>query len=485
MSVIILVADGARPDSLARAIDDGALPALARLRAEGGLFTVTSAFPSVTGPAYAPFVMGRFPGPIGLPGLRWFDRARTRRTFPDGTRSYVGAEMRHLDGDLDADAPTIFELVGAGQGDGAADDAAGGSIAALNMIGRGLRRGDVLARSARWALRAAHTHFRGDVSGWLDIDREVGRAVARRVREQRPAVTFAAFTGADKSSHSEGHDAPIVLDALRIVDETAALLRDDAERDGRWDRTHLWIVSDHGHSPVHEHEDLAALVASWGHRVLSHPWVYRVRRPDVAVMVSGNAMAHLYLDPALRERPWWPALGGDHGELLARLLERPAVDLALLPHSPTRCEVRSATRGGAFVEVSEGDSGAARYSYLPIDGDPLGVGPLHGVDAMVAHAATMDSDYPDGIVQIAHLAGSARSGEIILSAARGWDFRARYEPIPHVSSHGALHREHMLVPLLVNRPPSRAPLRTTDVMPSALRALGIEVPAGLDGESFV
>ena len=478
MSVIILVADGARPDTLAQAIDDGALPALARLRAEGGLYTVTSTFPSVTGPAYAPFIMGRFPGPIGLPGLRWYDRARTRRTFPDRTRSYVGAEMRHVDGDLDADAPTIFELVDR-------DERARGSVAALNVIGRGLRREDVLARSAGWALRAARTHFRGDVGGWLEIDREVGEAVARRVREQRPAVTFAAFTGADKTSHSQGHEAPIVRDALRIVDDTAALLRADAERDGRWADTHLWIVSDHGHSPVRRHEDLAELVASWGHRVLAHPWVYRVRRPDVAVMVSGNAMAHLYLEPARRDRPWWPSLGGDHDQLVARLLERPSVDVALLPHSPTRCEVRSRARGAAMVEVSGVAEGAPRYSYVPLDGDPLGVGPLDRVDATEAYAATIAGDYPDAVVQIAHLAGAARSGEIILSAARDWDFRARYEPIPHVSSHGALHREHMLVPLLVNHPPSRTPLRTADVMPSALRALGIGVPDGLDGESFV
>jgi len=54
-----------------------------------------------------------------------------------------------------------------------------------------------------------------------------------------------------------------------------------------------------------------------------------------------------------------------------------------------------------------------------------------------------------------------------------------------VSSHGALHRDHMLVPLVVNRPPAHAPRRTVDVMPSALAALGIEPPAGLDGTSFV
>src|SRR5262249_40116730 len=71
---VSLLADGARPDTIAAALDSGALPALARLRAQGGLHTVTTCFPSVTGPAYAPFLLGRFPGPIGLPGLRWFDR---------------------------------------------------------------------------------------------------------------------------------------------------------------------------------------------------------------------------------------------------------------------------------------------------------------------------------------------------------------------------------------------------------------------------
>ncbi|MBA3890247.1 MAG: alkaline phosphatase family protein, partial [Gemmatimonadaceae bacterium] len=55
MSVVVLVADGARPDTFASEIDSGRLPALARMRDEGGMHAVTSAFPSVTGPAYAPF----------------------------------------------------------------------------------------------------------------------------------------------------------------------------------------------------------------------------------------------------------------------------------------------------------------------------------------------------------------------------------------------------------------------------------------------
>src|SRR5665647_147410 len=113
MSLILLVADGARFDTIDAATRAGAsasLPSLARLRAEGALYPVTTAFPSVTGVAYAPFLTGRFPGPSGLPGLRWYDRSHARcRRFPFA-RSYLGAEMRHLHEDLDPSHPTLFEL---------------------------------------------------------------------------------------------------------------------------------------------------------------------------------------------------------------------------------------------------------------------------------------------------------------------------------------------------------------------------------------
>jgi hypothetical protein len=471
-SVVVLVADGARPDTLRAAMHRGELPAMAALAREGGLHEVTSSFPSVTGPAYAPFLMGRFPGPIGLPGLRWFDRTRTACQFPDYARSYVGWQMGRIDADIDPAAPTMFELVP-------------DSLAALNMINRGLapsgRAGELNLRSA---VRAAITHFRGDARAWLGIDRQIQREIARRIREERPRFTFAALTGADKTAHAEGHEADVVREALRIVDDTVADLRSDAERDGRWDTMQLWIVSDHGHSPVRRHEDLAGLVGSQGHRTIAHPWVYAVR-PDAAVMVSGNAMAHVYVELERRDRPWWPALRPRWGALAELLLSRPSVDLLLLPLGPDRCEVHARGRGSALVERRRGPGiDTMRYRYRALTGDPLGIGGHVEGDATEMFDATKDTDYPDSVVQIAHLAGSPRSGEMILSAARDWDFRSRYEPIPHVSSHGALHREHMLVPLLTNRPPSSPPRRTVDVMPSALAALGLPIPPGLDGRSF-
>jgi len=461
----MIIADGVRSDVLARSIDNGQLPALAALRDEGSLSTITSAFPSVTGPAYAPFIMGRYPGSVGLPGLRWYDRSRRVARLSGHSRSYVGAEMRFVDRDIDKASPTIFEL-------------AKPSMGALSVIARGLRRRERIGRSAAFIARAAATHFRGDVPGCLAIDRNVGDEVARRLRTRRMKFAFAAFTGIDKASHAAGQDAPIVAEAMRIVDDTVAQIRSDAERDGRWNRMQLWVGSDHGHSPVRDHEDLTGLLAGWGYTTLAHPWAFNASA-DVAVMVSGNAMAHLYLNLEQKARPWWPALGEKWRELAASVLSRESVDLMILPTSSSSCEVHSRSRGMARLVWKE-----SVYSYAPESGDPLDIGQQESLDDRGAYDATIESDYPDGLVQIAQLAGSPRSGDIILSAARDWDYRARYEPIPHVSSHGALHREHMLVPLLLNRPPSLTPRRTVDVMPSALAALGIAAPKTLDGVSF-
>lgn len=464
-SVVILVADGVRPDTLAGAIDAGALPALAQLRAEGGLHQVTTVFPSVTGPAYAPFLMGRYPGPVGLPALRWFDRERTATAFPHYTRSYVGSEMRKVDRDLDPAAPTMFELVPA-------------SLAALSVIGRGLAPRQREGNSLSFAVRAARTHFSGNVRGWLDIDRDIGAIIARRIAAERPSFTFCALTGIDKTSHAYGHGSPHVVDAMKIVDETAAQIRRDAERDGRWATMQLWIVSDHGHSPVRNHDDLAALFRAWQFGVRAHPWVYASGH-DIGVMVSGNAMAHLYFDlRATTVRPW-DSLHGKWDAFAERLLARPSVDLMLLPFGDGISEIRTRDRGAARVVERDG-----RFSYRPLSGDPLGLGAHESLTVDDAFDVSIGSDYPDAIVQIAKLANSPRSGEMILSAARDWDFRGNWEPIPHVSSHGALHRDHMLVPLLLNRPASRAPRRTVDIMPSALAALGIAVPSAVDGTSY-
>jgi hypothetical protein len=467
VTVVILLADGLRPDTLRSAMDAGNVPALAQLRDEGSLQTITTCFPSVTGPAYTPFLMGRFPGPVGLPGIRWFDRERVACSFPDYTRSYVGHQVNRINTDLDSSAPTIFELCER-------------SLGSLTPVTRGLRKGNRIGRlKFRTAWRVARTHFGGNVAGWLDIDAEAADLVVDHIRTNQPDFTFAALVGIDKTSHATGQPSPLVDDALRIVDRTAARIRADAERDGRWPSMHLWVTSDHGHSRVTAHEDLAGRVAGWGFRTIAHPLIYTMR-PEIAVMVSGNAMAHLYVDVGARQRTLWPDMSERHRSLVDRLLELASVDLVILP-DVSGATIRTRSSGDAYVAEQNG-----RFSYRRSTGDPLGIGrDVERATANENYELTVGTGYPDSIVQIARLAQARRSGEIILSAAHDWDFRSRHEPITHVSCHGALYREHMIVPLLSNRRYAAAARRTTDLMPSALAALGRAVPSGLDGESFI
>jgi len=463
MNVIVLLADGARADWLSSAMDSGAAPALARLRAECGMHRVTSVFPTVTGPAYVPFLMGRFPGGAGMPGLRWFDRARTRCTFPDYSRSYTGYQLLNVDGDLDAQSPTVFELVP-------------GSVGAFSMITRGLssdRR--FIALSPKSALRAASIHFLARNAALLEVDREVAAEVVARACEA-PYI-YAAFGSIDKLSHAFGHESPEVLSALKIVDDAVAAVRAKLERLGKWNDTRLWVTSDHGHSRVSSHEDLERVVAGFGHVVRAHPWIFRPNA-DVAVMVSGNAMA--YVDINRRERPYIGGMSPRSRELADQLLERPSVDLLIAQLSESASELHSLVGGHAVITRN-----GRRYSYERGTGDPLSLGAdIRDVSANEAHEICSKTMYPDAIVQVAELAGASRSGDIILSAAPGWDFRARYEPVNHVSTHGSLRREHMEVPLLVSHTATGVPRRTVDLMPSALTALGIPIPPGLDGESF-
>ncbi|MEO7042813.1 MAG: alkaline phosphatase family protein [Gemmatimonadaceae bacterium] len=464
-SVIVVLADGARPDTLATAIASGELPALARLSAEGGFHTVATVFPSVTGPAYSPFLMGRHPGSVGLPGLRWYDRSHVAGRWPSYARSYIGYQCLRLDGDLGVDSETIFELEPS-------------SIGALSVIRRGLPPDRRIGSGAAFVARTAITHFRGRVAGWLEMDRRISEEFVSRVADERPAFAFVALTGIDKASHALGHGSGLVHDAMRIVDRTCAELRANAERNGNWDSTHLWVVSDHGHSSVSKHEDLAGFVSSLGFRTASHPWIVRPGA-EVAVAVSGNAMAHVYTGLANRERSFWPDLAPRWDSTAATILARDSVDLMLLPRTDADCEVRTRDRGSGIVSW-----GGSTYSYHPTSGDPLEIGEVANLTETEAFNATMSSNYPDSLVQISRLSSCARSGDIILSAAPDWDFRARYEPIPHVSSHGSLHREHMLVPLITNRVMGGTPRRTVDVMASACAALGLNA-ATTEGSSFI
>ncbi len=468
-ALLLVMADGVRPDVLQTALLAGELPAIAKLVSQGALHTITTSFPSVTGPAYLPFLMGEHPARLGMPGFRWFDRSRTAHWAVGNARSYSGIDIWRTHNDAAREVPTLFDL-------------ATPSLASMSIFSRGATLGNI-GRSLSWMIRSARPHFGGHPEGWRKLEQSATKQFLKRFERKRPRFGFLAINTPDKYAHRWGADSPEFRDALRDVDAAVASASDIAERGGWRNRLAIWIISDHGHSAVSQHEDLHAFIDDSGYRVLAHPNL-RVRDADVALMVGGNSMAHLYVEPERRKREWWRDDSERWPKLHRDILERPAVDFAAVALAPDR--VRISTTHGTALITAHGEGRTRRYDYITVDGDPLALGgTTRALNRSDAWEITRLTQRPDAIVQLAALVPAARSGDIVISAAPGWDLRSRFEPVPHVSTHGALLAEQMLVPLVLDRPVVRTPQRTIDVMPSALELLGLGADPFAIGESFL
>ena len=187
-------------------------------------------------------------------------------------------------------------------------------------------------------------------------------------------------------------------------------------------------------------------------------------------MVSGNSMAHVYVGLDTQARRPWPELDQKWAARLEPVLSHPAIDLVATRRSPSAIDVR---RGNAHAEIIVGQRG---LSYRPVTGNPLALDPFEEECDAAVHERTFATSYPDGVTQLVRLVLAGRSGDVVVSAAPGWDLRRRYEPISHVSSHGALHAAHMLVPLVGNRRLKERPRRTVDLHGSLISGLGLRNP---------
>lgn len=449
---IVILADGARADVFARMLIAGELPEIERhIFARGSHRTATSTFTSTTIPAHLPFLTGRFAGSANVPGYRWFDRSKQPKAAPLGPwsfRSYNGPESKNVDFDIDPDAPTLFEL-------------APGSLNIFGTITRGLTKQENLAaqRRNRLWLKA---HFRED---YVSAD-EAAREVLVDSLDAHAPFRFVVMPGIDWNSHYDDPFGEGTYEAYRRVDRAVGAVARKLQRLGTYDDTLLAVVSDHGHEPVHEHFDLAPRLA----KDLKLKTAYHSMRawrfsPDAICAVSGNGMAHLYFKAEVPELSDW-------------LLSHPAIDIVATRQGGGSILVES-RRGRALLAELEG-----RLRYDVITSDPFGFKSLPGeLDHEQALLATDGTSHPDALTQLAQIFRSERTGDVVVSAAPGYDLRDRYERPEHRSSHGALHASHMNVPVAISAELIDGPLRTADVFSIVLEHLGLTEPRGVDGRS--
>jgi len=461
--VVFVLIDGARHDVLRTLLAQGDLPNLARWVIEPGGMTVgTTVFPSTTGVAYIPFLFGRYPGTANVPGIRWLDRGAAARGSGlrsqwRAARSYCGAQASWINRDITC-GPSIFELVPQ-------------SLAICTPIVRGLRRGAHLM-PARRALLGIAAHYFGTYGA---LDRAVADAwVAAAAEPWR--FLFVVFPGPDGLSHLLDPRHALVLDAYRRIDRALGQFVARARTAG--EAPALFVAADHGVSVVGEHCDIALALEAWGVPTIRHPWHVWRRGAQAAVMVSGNGCAHVYFRP--RGGPPTPRSGAAvPSDLVEQLLGLPAVQLGAWRDGHGDVVVASGWQRACVGVDADG------VHYEPLLGDPLDLGPERcSLGDRELLGRSRRTAFPDAPRQLVQLFSSARTGDVVLAAARGSDFREAWEIPEHRAGHGSLIADHMEVPLAASVPLPDAPIRTVDLMPTMLETLGLPIPAGLDGIPF-
>ena len=458
-SCIFILADGARADLFEYLLDKGDLPHISEYIVERGSYKRgVTVFPSTTGPAYTPYLLGKFPGRCNLPGIRWFDRyqfAKSKISLK-GVRSYIGPETYLVNSDLDTNnTQTLFEVIPR-------------SVSILNEITRGISSIGDKTKYKKLYLKIK-SHF---TSSSNEVDEVGGRLLLDSLTEN-PKFLFCVFMGIDTYSHQFHKN---VIDSYKFIDKYVGEIVTYLKKEGRLDDTLMVIASDHGLTPTHSHFDTPLFIDNLGYKTLYHTNILNhLIDADASVMISGNSMAHIYI----KSKDGWNrnSFMDEMENVVNELLGRNEIDIVAGIRSDSTIGIKS-SRGEASLWSENGN-----IIYKVNGKDPFGYKKMpKKLTPQTAIKNSYDTNYPDAIVQLLQLFESRRTGDLIISAKPGIDLRARDENPEHCGSHGSLVKDHMMVPIVISKKIKNQFIRSSDIYPTILNHLDIEIPSGIDGK---
>ncbi|MCZ6790194.1 MAG: alkaline phosphatase family protein [Candidatus Dadabacteria bacterium] len=464
-SCIFIMADGARADVFSELLNGGDLPNISKYLVEKGCYKeAVTVFPSTTGPAYTPYIFGKYPGRCNLPGIRWLDRDayNDKLLSFDRFRSYIGLETYFMNRDVSLDYQTLFEIFPR-------------NVNIFNELSRGagFKNDKTLFSKLYYKVKS---HFT-DKSDEVDL---VARRILLQSLKEYPDFIYAVFLGIDTYSHLNHPFHKKVINSYRRIDEMIGLLAKNLESEGRLEETLIIVASDHGLTQTHSHFDSLEFMNHQGYKTFYYPNVFKhFTDADAASLISGNAMANIYV----KSKDGWgrKSTFEELEGLVDNFIERPEVDIVAGLDHKGRSRIKS-TMGEAVTWLDKDGN----INYQKIKGDPFNYnGMPKKMSSEEALAHSFNTEYPDALLQIIQLLESPRTGDLILSASPGYDLRAKHENPEHRSSHGALFRDHMLVPLVMNAKVNKEFIRTVDIFPTILSFLGQSIPNNIDGISLV
>jgi len=460
--LVLAVIDGLTPGMLERALEDGRLPALSFLNEAGSYARGTTTFPSVTPVCLTSIATGSHPDTHHIPHLVWYHRGERRVVEYGSSFSAVraaGARRSIRDSvfamsheHVSPRALTVFEAL----------EDEGVEPAAINFTcyrGRTRHPLKLPLRSGRnrW-YEAAYGPRRFFFFNIFESD-VTGAPLAIRSRPEGSVDAYAATIGRwlvtrdgfdflvfylpdyDYASHVSGPDSAV--SALERADAAVGeLMAAAGGYEAFLERYAIVVCSDHGQTRV---ERIARLQDSF-----SDLGVFTGRRgttPDGCdVVVTGSNRSGMVYSLEPREPR----------ELAERLDGADGVDLTLFLED-----------GEAVVR-----KGGSELRFTPEDGRGWSTSGDPGL---------LDPDeYPNGLERAWCALACPNAGEVIVSAAQGWEFEdlgRRH----HVGggSHGSLLAGDSTVPMLAagfEVDPFPSDPSVTDLAPLALSHFGVEPP---------
>ncbi len=496
--LVLCVIDAMAPAMLERAIDAGAAPVLERL-VQGGHYVpdCVAAFPSVTPVCAASIVTGVSQDEHHIPGMNWFDRDEHRyveygSSFRAAQRFGIGRQLTDTvynmnRAHLSPQTLTVFETL---------DDADVRTAGTTYLMYRGRHRHEPQRDTA--LTRVASAFMRHAVMGprelfYADIfasqrtgcrsglgmpgvrDRHSGCVSAYMVEHDLFDFLLLSLPDNDWYSHKHGPDAQV--HSIGQADLQLARVMNAAGGVEEFLAEHAVIaIADHSQAPVSAtialQDELAELGVLGPARSSEGGGSAGAREPRIAVCPSQRAAMIYALHEGERDAM--------RASVVTRALAIDGVDLVMWLER----DARDAPREGVIASPRHGE---LRFAPAQADAnvlDPRGQrwridGTLTVIDASLHDGRLLSPSYPDALTRVWSALTCRTSGEVLLSAAPGFEF-LDWGRQAHVGggSHGSLHASDSLGALVLSGvelpQPQPAQWAIRDVAAIVLRHFGLD-----------